>query len=86
MFKLLIESTKDIDSININFSDGTSSVTTKKPPKHKKAASFPNEYLNDSMSDYDDAPVNDTIIEKPEIPDTTDRDVKLAENIQNLNI
>ena len=34
-FKLLIECSKDIDELHINFSDGTSSVVSKEPKENK---------------------------------------------------
>ena len=36
MFKLLIECSKDIQFLQINFSDGTSVVTSKEPEKNKE--------------------------------------------------
>ena len=35
-FKLLIECSKDIDELHINFSDGTSSVVSKEPKEPKE--------------------------------------------------
>lgn len=75
MFRLSIECTKDIDAINITFSDGKmATVSTQEPvdwvPPISQHAN-PDEHGN---------------IEKPEIPGTDNRDVKVASNLQNLDI
>ena len=110
-FKLLIECSKDIDKLSIDFSDGTSVIQespdnseiekhqeTKSPtrtsPNRKKNTSSrnpdkPKMHNNqDTFLDldaYDDVPVQSDVVQKPVIDDK-ERDVKVAEELQNLDI
>lgn len=108
-FKLLIECSKDIDKLSIDFSDGTSVIQespdkpdkpkiekhqdNKKSPKptskHKPNPDKPKTKNNqDDLLDlnaYDDDPVQSDVVQKPVIEDR-ERDVKVAEELQNLDI
>lgn len=93
-FKLSIECTKDIEELHINFSDGTSAVRTKSnkklTPKETKTKLTPatkksndmGEFL-DVNADFDGVPQE--IIKPPEIH-RENKDVKVADEMQNLNI
>ena len=85
MFKLLIECTKDIDEIHINFSDNTSFVKTKEPkePKEVKQRKRSEQLLD--TEEYTNNNIQDAIIEKPVIEDK-ERPVKVADELQNLDI
>lgn len=78
MFKLSIECTKDIDSINIVFSDG------------KVAAVTPGDEIDDdqvlSTPRSKRSAVPRSVVQKPEVPETDDRKVRVADNLQNLDI
>ena len=50
MFKLLIECSKDIDELHINFSDGTSTVV-EKPDKKNQKGSEPAEPVDSKKSE-----------------------------------
>lgn len=55
MFELHITCSKDIDKLKIDFSDGTSVVTEKKPTKTDKKLSKPKEPKEEKQSsDFDD--------------------------------
>lgn len=113
-FKLLIECSKDIDKLSIDFSDGTSVIqeSPDKPDKPDKpeiekhqdikprkqrtprTQSTPNpdkpKMKNNQdtfldLDDYDDVPVQSDVVQKPVIEDR-ERDVKVAEELQNLDI
>lgn len=110
-FKLLIECSKDIDKLSIDFSDGTSVIqespdkpeiekhqdiksSTRTPRKSKKKESSENpdkpkmQNNQDTFLDldaYDDVPVQSDVVQKPVIEDR-ERDVKVAEELQNLDI
>ena len=101
-FKLLIECSKDIDKLSIDFSDGTSVIqeSPDKPEieKHQdtksRTKSTPNpdkpkmQNNQDNLLDldaYDDVPVQSDVVQKPVIEDRN-RDVKVAEELQNLDI
>lgn len=97
MFKLLIECTKDIESLSINFSDGTSVVTEsdkippsgKSPDKEQSNNSF-RSYKDSSQgelldTDVDFDSIKNEIIQKPEITQTN-REAKVASELQNLDI
>lgn len=97
MFKLLIECTKDIESLSINFADGTSVVKEKsKPPespespesKKKPKVKDSTESFNKAKGELLDTDVDfnsmkSEVIKKPEIHDKI-RDAKVANEIQNL--
>lgn len=97
MFKLLIECTKDIESLSINFADGTSVVKekskpldspeSKKKPKVKDSLDS-TESFNKAKGELLDTDVDfnsmkSEVIKKPEIHDKI-RDAKVANEIQNL--
>lgn len=73
MFELHITSTKDIDKIQIDFSDGKSCVASKPDKTDKldkpcrKEKTFKNS--RDSIETYNDDEQSSVIVEKPEIPD-----------------
>lgn len=110
MFKLLIECTKDISEISINFTDGTSVVKSselepeptkltkpdkkpdKKPkpnapkPKEPKFSEARRELLD--LDDYSGGNTSNSTqshVSKPEIANH-DREVKVATELQNLDI
>lgn len=95
MFKLLIECSKDIDTLSINFSDGTTVVTesskeqkeqkSTKETKEPKDVKRPNERKQlDKYLDTDvDFNIDQTVVEKPVIADL-DRPAKVSEEIQNF--
>lgn len=83
MFKLSIECTKDIDSINIVFSDGkVASVVGSGPEFGGDGDRREAQVINPTAP----KPVPQEVIEKPDIPDTNLRQVKVAGNLQNLDI
>lgn len=86
MFKLLIECSKDIDEIHINFSDNTSFVKTKDYKEHKesKVVKQRNEQFLDT-AEYSNNKIQNTIVEKPVIEEM-ERPVKVADELQNLDI
>ena len=77
MFELHITSTKDIDKIQIDFSDGKSCVASKpdktdKPDKLcRKEKTFKNS--RDSIETYNDEEQSSVIVEKPEVPDAPNK-------------
>lgn len=97
-FRLLIECTKDIDELHINFSDGTSSVVSKdNKPKQEKSEN--NESIKNSKpkekehrksldtyldTEDDITPIKSEKIELPVIPDK--QSFKVADELQNLDI
>ena len=95
-FKLLIECSKDIDTLHINFSDGTSVVTSKdeKPEKIKEHKDSKEEksttekqkrkQLEQYLNTDEDFTVNSEIIEKPKIEDLV-RPPKVTDELQNLD-
>lgn len=95
MFKLLIECTKDIESLSINFADGTSVVKEKnevstaskdsaKNPKWPKSKETFNEAKDELLdTDVEFNSMKSEIVEKPEIKEKV-RDAKVASEIQNL--
>lgn len=105
MFKLVIESTKDIDKLSIDFADGSSVV--QESPKKTRALNEPHEHKeikkskkskkveNKSFLDKDfldteeeeTKEIHQSIVEKPNISDISkERSVKVANELQNLNI
>lgn len=78
MFKLSIECTKDIDSINIVFSDGkVASVTGSEPEPYDR---------DPILKPANRTKVAKAVVPKPTVPETEDRQVKVADNLQNLDI
>jgi hypothetical protein len=81
-FELTIKCSKDIDNIHIDFSDGTTIVTSStKFPKEKKSL-LDNNYLN-TDENFDN--IQQEIIKPPKIEEL-DRSVKIAEELQNIDI
>ena len=96
MFKLLIECSKDIQFLQINFSDGTSVVTSKEPEKNKenktekiqketKEPILPKRKNLEEYLDTDtDFSISQEVIEKPVIQDLI-RPPKVTDELQNLD-
>ena len=98
MFKLLIECSKDIQFLQINFSDGTSVVTSKEPEKNKepklekakeqkenREPILPKRKNLEEYLDTDtDFSINQEVIEKPVIQDLI-RPPKVTDELQNLD-
>lgn len=82
MFKLSIECTKDIDSINIVFSDGKVASVAGSGPEFGGGNRREAQVINPTASQS----VPQAVIEKPEVPDTNLRRAKVAGNLQNLDI
>lgn len=86
-FKLLIECSKDIEKLNIDFSDGTSAVSYGAPdpgPERTmptKSPSRPGDLL-DTSEDYSE--VSEEVVKLPDI-DLSDRPVSVAEELQNFD-
>ena len=99
MFKLLIECSKDIDTLSINFSDGTSVVTSKDVPieakpkeisKHKehkepKERKKLDTYLESYLDAEDATEICKEVVKKPEISDLN-RPAKVSDELQNLDL
>ena len=95
-FKLLIECSKDIQFLQINFSDGTSSVVSKEPkePKENKTERIQKETkepilpkrknLEEYLDTDTDFSINQEVIEKPVIQDLI-RPPKVTDELQNLD-
>lgn len=97
MFKLLIECSKDISELSINFTDGTSVVRTSEPPEppepsenaqHKSKKSQTQfkqakEELLDLSTDFGNPQAES--VKKPEIKENT-RAPRVAHELQNLDI
>lgn len=86
MFRLLIECTKDIDKLQIDFSDGTSVIQTKPENKESKVQKTKKDHKNSAL-DLDSVfgEISQEVIEKPEIKDIV-RGVKVASELQNFNL
>lgn len=94
MFKLLIECTKDIEKLHIDFSDGTSVIQEKseKPEKPVKERSekINQEFIKQSKketyldTDSDFGSISQDIVKKPVI-DEYNRPVNVANELQNFN-
>lgn len=99
-FRLLVECSKDIDELHINFSDGTSSVVEKpdKPKQIDKSAEVqktkiskeskehkePRKSLDTYLDTEEDYTVQQEIIKKPEIAELN-RPAKVSDELQNLD-
>lgn len=96
-FRLLIECTKDIDKLSIDFSDGTSMVqhTPDPDPKPKTGVKRPEGQRHDEEStpsrkdafidtDAEFGSVSQEVVSLPTIS-TADRPVKVAEELQNMD-
>ena len=76
MFELHISCTKNIDKLQIDFSDGTSVIQSKSKSLKHDTPLDPNE---------EDVEFSQEVIQKPQIPDIK-RSPKVAEELQNFNI
>ena len=89
-FKLLIECSKDIQFLQINFSDGTSVVTSKEPEKNRepKEPILPKAPKRKNLEEYldtdTDFSINQEVIEKPVIQDLI-KPPKVTDELQNLD-
>ena len=88
MFELHITCSKDIDDIQINFADGTSTFNSKtpgnsKPPEKRKKQSVDTTSILDTSVDYSNIPTE--ILTPPVIHDT-ERPANVADELQNLDI
>ena len=98
MFELHITCSKDIDTLAINFSDGTSVVTESKPketekPKETKAKETkehreikePRKKLDTYLDTEDDYIIQQEVLQKPIIQDVQ-RPAKVTDELQNLDL
>ena len=99
MFKLLIECSKDIDTLSINFSDGTSVVTEAKPKEIKENKELKETKIKESkeikkvqrkpldtyLDTEDDYEIQQDVLQKPFIQDIQ-RPAKVSDELQNLDI
>ena len=87
MFKLNVECTKDIDELHINFSDGSSAVSTNiggnkiKSEVQPIKASGKEQFLD---LDADFGGISQEVVSPPQI-DREERGVKVAEELQNFD-
>ncbi len=93
MFELHLTCSKDIDYLEINFADGTSVVSSPKEPKpgnQKPGNQKPSSQKSrprDAIQDFSDASdFNQKTPALPEVPEVSDRDVKIDEILDNLEI
>ena len=88
MFELHISCTKDIDKLQIDFSDGTSVIQTK-PEKPEKSilskSSKVSKYNNTLDLDSEYQNISHEVVEKPNIQDIK-RPAKIAQELQNFNL
>lgn len=98
MFELHITCSKNIDTLAINFSDGTSVVTESKPkelekPKETKAKEIkehreikePRKKLDTYLDTEDDYTIQQEVLQKPIIQDVQ-RPAKVTDELQNLDL
>ncbi len=93
MFKLVIECSKDIDNLSINFSDGTSVVTESKPkelkePKEQKPKEIKKterKALDTYLDTEDDYELQQEVVQKPFIQEI-ERPAKVSDELQNLDL
>lgn len=87
MFKLVIECSKDINGLKINFSDGTSAVTEKiKNDEEFKNEQIENEDKNDLTNWKSCENTNTREVVKPiELPSVVDRPPMIDDNLDNLD-
>lgn len=84
-FKLNIECSKDIETLHIDFADGTSAIHTKSQDNTVQTGTTkqrPDQVLN---TDEEYAQVSQDIVKLPEIADK-ERPVNVAEELQNFNL
>ena len=86
MFELHITCTKDIDKIQIDFSDGSTCMTecSKKESKSKeqKVVKEKPKTSRDKIS-FDEEEIHDIIVDKPEVPDEP-KEPNVEEYLQGL--
>lgn len=75
MFRLLIECTKDIDTLQINFSDGTSVITEKTEKSRNDKIKIDENYEN----------TDEEALEAIKVPDVSDRPIKIDENLNGMD-
>lgn len=97
MFKLVIECSKDISNLSIDFTDGTSVVTETKPQepresreskeiKNKESKSKePRKPLDEYLNTEEDHSYEQNLVQKP-IIENIQRPVKVSEELQNLDL
>lgn len=98
MFELHITCSKNIDTLAINFSDGTSVVTESKPkepekPKETKAKEIKEhreiketrKKLDTYLDTEDDYAIQQEVVQKPIIQDVQ-RPAKVTDELQNLDL
>lgn len=95
MFELHITCSKNIDTLAINFSDGTSVVTESKPkeakPKEAKEIKEhreikePRKKLDTYLDTEDDYTIQQEVLQKPIIQDVQ-RPAKVTDELQNLDL
>jgi len=96
-FRLLIECSKDLDSLKINFSDGTSVVQTVKEESTEQSilhSRIENEERPKTQpmtgggfldTDADFGTISSDVIEKPDVTQPN-REISVASELQNLDI
>lgn len=92
MFELSIKSSKDVSKLQIDFADGTSTVSTSVPtqPSHTpqvkstqdKGTGSRDVFLNTDDDDY--GPISQEVVQLPKISDIV-RPVNVAIELQNLD-
>ena len=92
MFELHITCSKDIDTLAINFSDGTSVVTESKPKETKakeikehREIKEPRKKLDTYLDTEDDYTIQQEVLQKPIIQDVQ-RPAKVTDELQNLDL
>ena len=86
-FELHITCTKDIDYLEINFADGTNTIksnNSKSTGKSQEKNKIKNKEIFLDIN-QDEIPISQEIVKKPEIPETK-REVKIAKELQNLDV
>lgn len=96
MFELHITCTKDIDKIQIDFSDGTSCISESKHSKTNENTDAKNglktedNYANgfsrcrDEIQHYEDVDRHNEIVQKPDVPDVP-KEPNVEEYLHGLN-
>ena len=81
MFELHITSTKDIQNLKIEFTDGTVSSVSQVPTNTTKPRNIGDIVTSSSSKEHQTYSVRDL-----KIPDTNDRPIKVASELENLDI
>lgn len=98
-FRLLIECSKEINELHINFADGTSSVVHKEPEEQKqqekvektkakevkKEHKEPRKSLETYLDTEEDYEVQQEVVQKPVIAEIN-RPAKVSDELQNLDL